>query len=106
MDILANTESVASVLEHPLLFEMASNILASNHVMTTKYKWLRAVAPDQFTGLHFDLMYMGLGSEQMLSMWIPLGDIDTDLGSLMWSGGSHRCNHWKRYLNDIGYGDP
>ena len=106
MSILSETESVPFILEHPLLFETASNVLGSDHVMTTRYKWLRAVPPDEFTGLHFDSMFMGLGSKQMLSIWIPIGDIDTDHGPLMWCYGSHRCPHWKRYLDGIGYGDP
>ena len=106
MRILSESESVASILEHRSLFDISSNILRSDHVVTPRYKWLRAVAPDQFTGLHFDSIYMGTSSKQMLSIWIPIGDIEIDNGPLLWCYGSHRCPEWKRHLDRIQYGDP
>ena len=45
---------------------------------TYAYKWLRAVAEDEFTGAHFDSVYMGRGSQDLLTAWIPLGDIPVE----------------------------
>ena len=106
MHIIQNTESVANILENEKLFKLTSILLRSEHVMTTKYKWLRAVPPSKFTGLHFDSMYMGLGCKEMLSIWVPFGRIAPTNGSLIWCYASHRCSKWKAYLDSINYGDP
>lgn len=42
--------------------------------MTTAFKWLRAVAPGEFTGVHTDRVFLGRGSHRLLTAWIPLGD--------------------------------
>ena len=106
MEIIQNTKSVKNVLENDKLFKLISILLSSAHIITTKYKWLRAVKPSLFTGLHYDKMYMGLGFKQMLSIWIPIGDVSMKDGSLIWCYGSHNCLKWKSYLNSINYGDP
>ena len=80
-------------------------------VVTTAYKWLRAVPPTTFTGPHMDRAYVGEG--RRLTAWIPLGPVrrgkdvlhetrlaqnpastfrrcgQSELGSLCWIPGSH-----------------
>ena len=106
LQIIENTKTVKHILENDKLFKIISILLESEHIITTKYKWLRSVEPSKFTGLHMDKMYMGLGFKGMLSIWIPIGDISISDGSLIWSYGSHKCVKWKKYLESINYGDP
>ncbi|CAK9007202.1 unnamed protein product [Durusdinium trenchii] len=66
-------------------------LLQTDEVVTTCYKWLRAVPPKAFTGPHMDRAYVGAGPR--LTAWIPLGDVrcgQEELGALCWVPGSHR----------------
>lgn len=40
------------------------------------------------TQAHYDLLYLREGSDQVLSMWIPLGSCPTRLGGLVYLEGS------------------
>ena len=51
-------------------------------VLTFTYKWLRAMHPGGNTGVHCDRVYMGKGSSQLLTCWIPLMEVDLELGGL------------------------
>lgn len=57
-------------------------------------KILRHTAPGQ-TGIgtatqaHYDLLYLRGGTDRVLSMWIPLGDVPLDRGGLCYLEGSH-----------------
>ncbi|MFF2277736.1 phytanoyl-CoA dioxygenase family protein [Agromyces sp. NPDC058126] len=42
------------------------------------------------TQAHYDLVYLREGSDRVLSMWIPLGDIPLERGGLAYLEGSHR----------------
>lgn len=41
------------------------------------------------TQAHYDLVYLREGSDRVLSMWIPLGDVPLDRGGLAYLEGSH-----------------
>lgn len=101
LDLQALPE-VQAVLEHPALFQATASRLATVHspacleglletqeVVTTCYKWLRAVPPGAFTGPHMDRSYVGAG--QRLTCWIPLQPVacgQRELGALCWVPGS------------------
>ncbi len=44
-------------------------------VITTGYKWLRAVCKGEFTGVHTDKVFLGRGSPRVLTAWVPLGQV-------------------------------
>ncbi len=44
-------------------------------VITTGYKWLRAVCKGEFTGVHTDKVFLGRGSPHVLTAWVPLGQV-------------------------------
>ena len=48
-------------------------LLFGEESTTFKYKWLRAMHSEGFTGVHVDWVYMGRGSRNLLTCWIPLG---------------------------------
>lgn len=54
------------------------------------YTWLRAVAPGIGTYPHCDVVYMGRGSAQVYTAWIPFGDVPLEVGGLVLMEGSHR----------------
>ena len=60
-------------------------------VMTAAYKWLRAVAAGEFTGVHTDRVFFSLGggAARLVTAWIPLGDVRMADGALMVAAGSH-----------------
>ena len=63
----------------------------TKRVMTAAYKWLRAVAAGEFTGVHTDRVFFSLGggAARLVTAWIPLGDVRMADGALMVAAGSH-----------------
>ena len=54
------------------------------------YTWLRAMPPGKGTNPHTDLPYMGRGTHNHMTCWLPYGDIPYDLGGLLILEGSHQ----------------
>jgi len=52
--------------------------------------WLRAMLAGRASPLHFDHVYMNRGTERVVSIWIPLGDVAVADGPLAVVEGSHR----------------
>ena len=98
-DVAARAE-IRDVTECDALFRLAARVLFSADVaddadatkgraMTAAYKWLRAVAGGEFTGVHTDRVFLGGGSARLVTVWIPLGDVRVADGALMVAAGSH-----------------
>lgn len=64
--------------------------------LTYHYKWLRAVGKGDFTGAHYDIVYMGGGTHNLYTVWTPLGDIDYAMGGLAICLDSHRFEELKQ----------
>lgn len=56
------------------------------------YTWMRVVAPGPGTKPHGDVVFMGRGTHDLYTAWVPLGDADFTLGGLMVLEGSHRLS--------------
>ena len=90
--------------------------LCSVQVRTFDFKWLRGVHREAFTGAHVDNVYMGRGTQvycrpidttsslvfsvvsivqDLLTMWVPLGDVSIEMGTLALVEGSHSGNQFK-----------
>ena len=54
------------------------------------FTWFRPLGPGKGTPPHCDLVYMGRGTKQVFTMWVPYGDISLELGGLMILEGSHK----------------
>jgi hypothetical protein len=84
------------------------NVLNGKHVMkffdrligepslTYHYKWLRAVGKGDFTGAHYDIIYMGRGTHNVYTVWSPIGDVSYEMGGLAICLGSHRFEDLKK----------
>jgi hypothetical protein len=66
------------------------------------FTWLRCISPGLGTPSHCDIVYMGRGTRKLYTAWIPLGDVDFQLGGLMILEGSHKN---KRLQNTYGQRD-
>ncbi|MDP6359642.1 MAG: phytanoyl-CoA dioxygenase family protein [Planctomycetota bacterium] len=64
-------------------------------VRTFDYRWLRIAQPGKFTAMHYDVVYMGRGTKNLYTAWIPLGDVPIDEGALAVLEGSHRFERIK-----------
>jgi len=51
--------------------------------------WFRALSRGQGTPPHCDLVYMGRGTHQLLTAWIPYGEVPLEVGGLMVLERSH-----------------
>ncbi len=72
---------------------------------TFDYKWLRAVGHEQYTGAHYDVVYMGRGTDRLMTCWLPLGDVDIEQGVLAICEGSHNAPGFEKLRNTYGRAD-
>ena len=54
------------------------------------HTWVRAVGPGPGTHPHCDIVYMGRGTPDLLTCWIPYGDVPLELGGLIVLENSHK----------------
>jgi ectoine hydroxylase-related dioxygenase (phytanoyl-CoA dioxygenase family) len=75
-------------------------LLLGGPVRHYDFTWFRPVGPGRGTAPHCDLVYMGRGTRQVFTMWVPFGDVPLELGGLMILEGSHRkSEQLKNYLS-------
>ena len=86
---LTSCPAYQELIRGPRCLEFYSH-LRGGPAMTYDYQWLRVVGNGDCTGAHFDVVYMGRGTHNLLTMWTPLGDISYDMGPLALCVGSHR----------------
>ena len=72
---------VMSVIESTELFNFFEGYFGEP-ALTFNYKWLRAVGNEEYTGAHCDYVYMGQGSPNLHTVWIPFGDTPVEQGTL------------------------
>jgi hypothetical protein len=64
------------------------------------FVWFRTKGPGLGSPIHCDLVYMGRGTHNLYTTWVPLGDVSLNLGGLMVLEGSHKKNaELKPYLS-------
>ena len=62
------------------------------------FTWMRVVAPALGTPPHGDVVFMGRGTHDLYTSWVPLGDVGLDLGGLIILEGSHTLAATRDYL--------
>jgi hypothetical protein len=92
---LTHSPAVLHVLAGPPLSRVMEGVLGAP-VVTFDFKWLRAAWNSFFTGIHLDRVYMGRGSQNVVTTWVPFDDATTDLGALAVLPGSHRLPGFQR----------
>ena len=89
-----------SLVESPEIMEFCEEFFGAP-VITYDYKWLRVVQPGGFTGAHYDIVYMGRGTQQLVTSWTPIGDVPLDMGPLAILVGSHRFDLLKETYGNM-----
>jgi hypothetical protein len=59
------------------------------------YIWVRTVRVGGATGCHYDRVYMGRGTPNLYTAWIPIGDVPLGDGALLVLENSHRLEELK-----------
>lgn len=95
---------VLSVLEGAELFSFFRKFFGSD-TRTFDYKWLRFIRPTAWSGPHFDFVYMGRGSKQLHTCWVPFGDVPATMGTLAVLVGSHNLPSFARIRDTYGRTD-
>ncbi len=91
---LTQTEGFGRLVASPEVMGFFEG-LRGGPIRTYDYQWLRVVAPGEFTGAHYDIVYMGRGTPNVLTCWIPLGAVPLEHGPLCVLSGSHRLDRIK-----------
>ena len=65
-------------------------------VRSLDYIWVRNVRVGSATPVHFDWVYMGRGTRNLYTTWIPMGDVPLTDGPLALLEGSHRIAEIQR----------
>ncbi len=98
---IAHHPDVMSVLEGEELFNFFNSYFGEPS-LTYHYKWLRGVGNEEYTGAHFDYVYMGRGSTNLHTSWIPFGDVPVHQGTLAMCVGSHRMDSFAKIRDTYG----
>jgi len=98
---IAHHEDVRAVLESDELYTFFASYF-NEPALTFNYKWLRAVGNEQYTGAHYDYVYMGQGSPKLHTVWIPFGDIEIEQGTLAMCVGSNRLPAFEKLKQTYG----
>lgn len=67
-----------------------ASALLDEPVRPFDFVWLRAMLAGRSSPLHFDHVYMNRGTDRLVTIWIPLGDVAIADGPLAVVEGSHR----------------
>lgn len=98
---ISHHPNVLAVLEAEELFTFFEAYFAQPAVTFT-YKWLRGVGNEQYTGAHCDTVYMGLGSQNLHTVWIPFGDVPVEQGTLTMCVGSNHHPEFEKIRQTYG----
>lgn len=86
--LLSENEALEKVIFSPRLMKFYERLLGGE-CRHYDHIWTRVVAPGQGTAPHCDLVYMGRGTHDVMTAWIPYGDVSLELGGLMMLEKSH-----------------
>lgn len=65
-------------------------VLLGGSVLFFNHTWVRVSAPNHGTEVHTDMVFMGRGTTNLYTAWVPYGDIPLELGGLSILENSHR----------------
>lgn len=58
--------------------------------LTFDFKWLRTAGPGAGSPIHYDIVFMGRGTQNLYSCWTPFGDVSLDMGPIVFCLGSNQ----------------
>ena len=84
---LGRAGAVKRVSESPEIMGFFERFLGGP-AATFDYKWIRIVGSGRSTSVHYDIVYMGKGTQNLYTVWCPFGDVSLELGGLAVCAGS------------------
>ncbi len=97
-DLALRNPAVARVVYGPEVLGFYQKLFGEP-VRHFDYTWFRAVSRGLGTTPHCDLVYMGRGTHQLLTCWIPYGNVPLEMGGVMLLEDSHKkSDRLKNYL--------
>ncbi|MBS0631696.1 MAG: phytanoyl-CoA dioxygenase family protein [Verrucomicrobia bacterium] len=97
-DLALNNPRMDRVVYGPELLGFYRNLFGEP-VRHFDHTWFRAVSRGQGTPPHCDLVYMSRGTHQLLTCWIPFGNVPLEVGGLMLLENSHKqADRLRTYL--------
>lgn len=93
-DIANTNPDLPGLLYGERMMALASG-LVGEPAMHYDYTWLRAVGTGRSTMPHYDIVYMGRGTNQLFTCWTPLADLAIENGVLAILEGSHQAAELK-----------
>ena len=84
-----NNEPLRKLLYGPRMLGFYERLLGGA-VRHYDFTWFRAMHPGSGTKPHCDLVYMGRGTSNLFTAWVPIGDLPREVGGLMVLENSHR----------------
>lgn len=85
---LSENDHLRAVTHGERMNEILSKVLGGE-VKPFDFLWLRSTHPGRASAFHFDHVYMNRGTENLLTVWTPLGDVSLDEGPITLLEGSH-----------------
>ena len=93
-----NQPALNRVVFGPEIKEFYTNFLGGD-IRHFDYIWLRTMGQGHGTAPHCDIVYMGRGTHDLYTAWIPYGDVSLEMGGLMILEKSHlQSDRIKKYL--------
>ncbi len=97
-DMVDGNETMRGVVFSERLMQFYARLLGGE-CRHYDHIWKRVVAPGHGTHPHCDLVYMGRGTHDVMTAWIPYSDVSLELGGLMMLEKSHlQQKRLRKYL--------
>ncbi len=88
-DIANRLKGLKEVIYGQTVMDFYSRLLGGP-AMHYDFTWMRAIAKGKGTYPHCDVVYMGRGTQNVFTAWIPFGDVPLEVGGLVVLEGTHR----------------
>jgi ectoine hydroxylase-related dioxygenase (phytanoyl-CoA dioxygenase family) len=107
--MLASTQwhhdaAVAECVEAPELFTIFQALFGEPAV-TFDYKWMRGMPPGGHSAFHMDNIYMGQGTQDLVTAWLPLSNVTWVTGGLCVLEGSSSLEGFEHMRQTYGQWD-
>ena len=96
-----NTDSLKRVVYGKRVMRFFDRFL-SGEPLSYNFQWLRTTGPGAGSSIHYDVVYMGRGTQNLYTCWTPIGTLTPEMGPLVLCLGS---NQWRDVIDTYGKTD-
>jgi hypothetical protein len=86
---LTQLPTFKAVVEGAPIMDFFKHFLGGD-ARTFDFKWLRTAGPGSGSPIHYDIVFMSRGTQNLYSCWTPFGDVSLDMGPIVFCLGSNR----------------